>query len=796
MKKPLLTIVFALCSTFMVFGQYTASQHIKAGNKNLEQNKFFSALVNFSRAIEKGESNPELKYNYAVAAEKSHSYGLAASAYEDYVTNADGVNQADALIALANLKQTLGQYEDASRFADLYLSEYGDGPMAMTANKIKKSATWVKEQPTDHLGLEIEHLGREVNSDYVDQAPYEIDGKLYFSSLRFIDGKGYDAGDYTAKILTREGGPLGTTGNFNKESKLTTAPTFSEDGELMIYAVCDYTGSLDIPCQLYSAKKSGAGYGDGTLLSTINDGSSNSQPNLVSNGDGSYTMYFSSNRPGGKGGYDIYYSTMNSEMDFSAPMAVSGVNTAGDDNTPFYHTGTNTLYFSSNGRKGFGGYDLFSANGSGAKFSGAANMGTGYNSSYDDRYFWLNEDGTQGYLVSNREGSFYADDSYETCCYDIWALNIEEPECTMIVNINDCNAGSLAGSNVVVTNINTGEEIYSGTSAVNTMTINRNHSYKITASKDCYGDADKTVGPWEGPGGDDCKEEVDLCLEGEKKQMTACAFDKENSKELKGAEICLVDASNNESQCEKNPTSNCHTYDVVIGKSYKLIAKKAGYIEELASFSASCDDLKKNLYLRRPAVSCLESVIPLRLYFDNDEPNPKSRSTTSSVAYQGTCDNYYSKKEEYKRRYSSVFGFKSDQRVIADADIESFFENDLRRGCDNLNLFLNCLVESLQSGKKVGIALRGYTSPLARDDYNTALAQRRVDSVRKSIHQHQGGILMTYINSGQLTITERSLGETVSPDEVSDSRANRSKSVYSPDAARERRVEIEQVIIN
>jgi len=89
--------------------------------------------------------------------------------------------------------------------------------------------------------------------------------------------------------------------------------------------------------------------------------------------------------------------------------------------------------------------------------------------------------------------------------------------------------------------------------------------------------------------------------------------------------------------------------------------------------------------------------------------------------------------------------------------------------------------------------LRGYASPLAQDSYNLNLGKRRVDSVRNALKKWDGGILVQYINSGQLVITERSFGETSAPTGISDKESEALKSIYSPNASRERRVEIDEI---
>jgi hypothetical protein len=56
------------------------------------------------------------------------------------------------------------------------------------------------------------------------------------------------------------------------------------------------------------------------------------------------------------------------------------------------------------------------------------------------------------------------------------------------------------------------------------------------------------------------------------------------------------------------------------------------------------------------------------------------------------------------------------------------------------------------------------------------------------------GVLLPFLSSGKLLISETSLGETVVSNGVSDALMDERNSIYHPDAARERRVEIIQIV--
>ncbi|MEZ4986928.1 MAG: hypothetical protein R2795_18140 [Saprospiraceae bacterium] len=125
--------------------------------------------------------------------------------------------------------------------------------------------------------------------------------------------------------------------------------------------------------------------------------------------------------------------------------------------------------------------------------------------------------------------------------------------------------------------------------------------------------------------------------------------------------------------------------------------------------------------------------------------------------------------------------------------IAAFFENEVVKGQRHLDHFSHLLLTQLQTGRQVEIFLKGYTSPRAQGDYNLLLGKRRVSSVRNHFLSWRAGALKPYILSGQLVITEVSFGETKAAALAKDEKAGEKSSIYSPEAARERRVEIVEI---
>lgn len=135
---------------------------------------------------------------------------------------------------------------------------------------------------------------------------------------------------------------------------------------------------------------------------------------------GNDVIYFVSDKKDGKGGLDIWYTVYDKKNKiYKAPRnAGSKVNTAQDEMSPFFDTETRTLYFSSNGLGGLGGFDIFRTRGDGKKFTGSENIGQPINTGADDLFYTISTNRGEGFFVSNRKGGNALKNS--TCCDDIY----------------------------------------------------------------------------------------------------------------------------------------------------------------------------------------------------------------------------------------------------------------------------------------------------------------------------------------------------------------------------------------
>lgn len=191
-------------------------------------------------------------------------------------------------------------------------------------------------------------------------------------------------------------------------------------------------------------------------------------------------------------------------------------------------------------------------------------------------------------------------------------------------------------------------------------------------------------------------------------------------------------------------------------------------------------------------INQMKVLVPLTLYFHNDEPEPKTKVIVTKKNYKKTYDDYTVLKPKYFAEYAK--GLEGEQKELAINRVENFFEDSVDAGMQDLDKFALLLEQVLLRGEKVKITMKGYCSPLASTDYNVNLAKRRISSLRNYFMEYGNGKFVKYVDNpneaeGKIEFFNEEIGElpvsTVS-DDVKDVR----NSVYSPYAASERKIQI------
>ncbi len=215
------------------------------------------------------------------------------------------------------------------------------------------------------------------------------------------------------------------------------------------------------------------------------------------------------------------------------------------------------------------------------------------------------------------------------------------------------------------------------------------------------------------------------------------------------------------------------------------------YFESGYSISDSVLNLREinaRLAYQQKLKAELMSLNPISLFFDNDQPNPGSIDSISDANFKDLFHSFMNQKQQYITEYTK--GLSGKNKEEASDTIIRFFEEEALPGMNDLSYLLDRIVFLLGEGLEVEIILRAHASPLNSEEYNYLLSQRRISSLLNYIDDFKGDVLEPFLDSGQLRIKEQAFGESQSSYNVSDDGQDLRSSVFSPEAAKARKIEI------
>ncbi|MCD8528936.1 MAG: hypothetical protein LRY27_02980 [Chitinophagales bacterium] len=171
-----------------------------------------------------------------------------------------------------------------------------------------------------------------------------------------------------------------------------------------------------------------------------------------------------------------------------------------------------------------------------------------------------------------------------------------------------------------------------------------------------------------------------------------------------------------------------------------------------------------------------KQFLPAVVYFHNDEPNPKTTDDKTSLSYDECYADYQDVKHAYYERYQNKEA------------LNTWF-NTVDSTYKNLQYLLS-EVSKIINEKPIEMVLEGYCSPLALNDYNIHLSNRRIVSLQNYILKWNNAVLKPYFDGGYLTFKTAPFGEEKAPKTVSDDYYNIKESIFNPNAAKERKVAV------
>lgn len=469
---------------------------LETAEKSATANDYYNAIEWFEKAYEESK-DPNLLVAIGDLWYLLRDFQKAQKYYER-ILKRDKKNEFDDIrLAYAKSLKAQGKYKDAMTNLTYVITTTTDEVMKKEATLEWKGIKLMDVYP-QNVEAVIQFAGEDVNSASAESSPaYTEEGALYFSSFNRKNEIIYNGkeGDFHAKIYVASRNNEGKYDKpealpmlINREKFNSGGVSFSADGQRMYFTRAKLMNNKIESSQLFISEKRNGEWAPPNEIKSLN-GEFNITAPVEGELFGERVIFFASDMPGGKGGFDLYYATIKSDG-FSNPVNLGDkINTAFDEITPFYKDGT--LYFSSQGHPGMGGFDIFYANWTGSGWAELTNIGFNYNSSNDDFYFRFNRSGNAGVLVSNRPDKAKKKlKNSETCCDDIYLVSIREIVIDLQLIVNG-DTGILEGASADLLDI-TGKNPLIADSKSNetsntfSFLLDSDKSYKVLISRDGY----------------------------------------------------------------------------------------------------------------------------------------------------------------------------------------------------------------------------------------------------------------------------------------------------------------------
>lgn len=447
-----------------------------------------SSYVNYVRCLEKiAETCPSYS-NYSV----NYSLGKIFFDREEYETAKKYLNT-----FIANTSNSDKNYADAKNTLE-YIDEYLDlvfNPVPFKPIIVEGVSTVNDDylpliSPDGSLALFTHaYMKKDVSSIYSEKFTEE------FTVARALDGSGtkFSSGD-----------PLPYPFNAGKNQG---ASSITIDNSILYITICEFVSRDYDNCDIFYSVRKNNGWSElinmGPNINGLNTWES--QPSISADGK---TLYFASIRSDNIGfdddypTCDIWYTTRNEDGTWEkAKNMGSTINTAGNEKSPFIHSDSQTLYFSSDGHKGVGGFDIYFTKYRDKEWTTPINIGYPINTKSNDLGFVVNTQGTKAYFASNKLDGRGGWDIYS---FDLYAE--ARPEKVFLVKgqLIDDSGLAITEATLEVRNVRT-EEVSQGVvdsetgnyAVAVTVEKEKNDDYLMVVKKEDYSFTSALIEPTE-----------------------------------------------------------------------------------------------------------------------------------------------------------------------------------------------------------------------------------------------------------------------------------------------------------
>ena len=430
----------------------TAMRMLKSSSKE-ERNKAYEYLLKAAKADPKFyPAHYEMaEINMYKAAFAEDKYALerynnkAINHYKKSIEGCGSYMSYDAYYKIGYIYYKMLKYEDALKYLQVFVEKGQKNKSYNIGKRMYEHCEKYIELITNPVSFKPEKVGG-ISTDDDEFLPLiSPDGELIFYTHKYKKQK---KGELTEKWVDEftyskrtnditEKNPKFSKGfimppPFNQGQK-QGAVSISIDNTHLYLTICNdihrRSGSGKYTnCDIYVSKRIGDEWTEPQNLGPNINGQYTweSQPSISADGK---TLYFSSMRPSNVGfnvndpktyNTDLYYSVKDENGNWTPAKNLGKViNTPGNEKSPFMHSDSQTLYFSSDGRQGLGGYDIYySKHLDDGTWTTPKNIGYPINTQNDEVGLIVSTNGEKAYFSSNKIG--------DSKNYDVYSFDLYE----------------------------------------------------------------------------------------------------------------------------------------------------------------------------------------------------------------------------------------------------------------------------------------------------------------------------------------------------------------------------------
>ena len=431
-KKIIYLLAAVLC-----LSSCSIQQRIKKADKKFAIGEYYTAADIYKQCYSRLSVKKDRQLKGYTAYQQGECYRIlnnprAVTCYQNALRCKYHLQDSTVFLNCGLALQYQGKYKDAAKSYELYLEKHPDNYVAQAGkyacNKIEE---WKKEGSRYQVA-EAKEFNLKRTSNFAPMFVGSQNDALVFTSNRQEKEKGAKklkrpsnvtgqplfqiyqtrknaAGEWSDISLAEGlyGSPESdqqndSTGKQSGNAEIGVS-CFTRDGRTMYFTYSKPINGKDLGAKIYKSERASGEWGEPQEVKLFSDSSITvGHPALNGTGD---TLYFVSDAPGGEGGKDIWMAELEGENWVNAQPLGKGINTSADEMYPYLHE-DGTLYFASNGHPGYGGLDLYKARRDSTRKDSVIwdlyNMGAPFNGAGDDFAITFAGNSQDGFFSSNR----------------------------------------------------------------------------------------------------------------------------------------------------------------------------------------------------------------------------------------------------------------------------------------------------------------------------------------------------------------------------------------------------------